>query len=64
MSDTVWIVIAGVISISIAYGWAYQIGYKRGCQDTAVKEILENAEEKAREKYGNSMGKESKHKTS
>lgn len=52
MSDTVWIIIAGVISIAIAYGWAFQIGYKRGCRDTAMKEILDKAEEKARKKFG------------
>lgn len=48
MSDTVWIIIAGVISIGIAYGWAFQIGYKRGCRDTVLEEAVKKAEEKAK----------------
>lgn len=53
MSDTVWIVIAGIISICIAYGWAFQIGYKRGCRDEALTQAVKRAEDKVKEKMRN-----------
>lgn len=50
MSDYIWLCTAAIISICIAYMWAFQLGYKRGCQDTAMEDILKKAEDKAKEK--------------
>ena len=51
MSETTWIIIASIFAICIAYGWAFRIGYERGCRDTALDEAVKKAEEKAREKF-------------
>lgn len=51
MSDTTWIIIAGVFAICIAYGWAFRIGYERGYKDAVLDECMKSAEQKARDKF-------------
>lgn len=53
MSETIWLIIAGVICIAIAYCWAFQIGYKRGCRDEALTQAMKRAEDKVKEKMRN-----------
>lgn len=50
MSDLAWTIIAGMICIAIAYGWAFQIGYKRGCRDEALTQAMKRAEDEVKEK--------------
>lgn len=52
MTDLTWIIIAGIVCICIAYGLGGQLGYHRGYRDACLDKIVEEAEEKARKKYG------------
>lgn len=54
MSDFWMLFIASILCICIAYGLGVQVGYKRGCRDTALDHAIKSAEEKARKKYENS----------
>lgn len=53
MSDYVWLTIAAVISICIAYCWAFRVGYKRGCRDEALTQAMKRAEDMVKEKMRN-----------
>lgn len=46
MSDLVLFTIAAIIVVCIAYGWAYQIGYKRGFYDGRREHIKRMLNEK------------------
>lgn len=64
MSDLAWMIIVTVIGTCIAYGLGLQVGYKRGYTDARVEQMIKEAEKKVRLKYGDNMGKESKHTAS